>query len=154
MSLKQKPKGSIILKLVIVLLLALLVYTIWEPFNTVKQDEINQRESRARMSNIRNAQIFYFRQHQTYLRDLDTLIYWLRTDSLAVLKSDSLFRPLVKSAFSPELLKYSPRSQTEYKVLVDDSSTTQRYLIECPDGYGSIGSLTDISLLHRATWEY
>jgi hypothetical protein len=154
MSTRSKPKGSIILKIVIVLLLALLIYTIWEPFEIVRQEDSNQRESRLRMSNIRAAQMFYFRNHDTYVRDLDSLVYWIQTDSLVMAKSDSLFSPLVKSPFIPESLRFSPKSHQAYRMLVDDTSATKRYLIECPDGYGSIGSLTDLSLLHRASWEY
>jgi hypothetical protein len=151
---KSAPKGSIILKIVIVLLLALLVYTIWEPFDIVREEEINLRESRLRMSNIRSAQMFYFKHHDAYITDLDSLIYWIQTDSLVIAKSDSLFVPLAESPFVPESLRYSPKSHRVYRMVVDDTSATKRYLIEDPDGYGSIGSLTDVSLLHRATWEY
>ncbi len=150
---QPKPKGSIILKIVIVLLFGVLVYTIWEPFEIIKTQEQQRTESRLRMANIRNAQMFYFTQYQTYQKDLDSLVYWIQTDSLAVAKRDSLFKPLITGVFEPESLKYSPRSHEQYALAVDDTSTTHRYFLECPDGYGFVGSLEDVSQLHRASWE-
>jgi hypothetical protein len=151
---RVKPRGSIILKIIIVLLLGVLVYTIWEPFEHVRVEEQNMQESRLRMSNLRNAQMFYHRQYSTYQSDIDSLLRWIQTDSLVVAKSDSLFKPLSDGIFEPESLRFSPRSHQTYSIAVDDTSSTKRYLIECPDGYGSIGSLTDVSMLHRGSWEY
>jgi hypothetical protein len=150
---QPKPRGSIVLKIVIVLLIGVLVYTIWEPFDIIRTQDQLRTESRLRMSNIRNAQMFYFAQHQTYQRDLDSLIYWITTDSLVIAKQDSLFKPLQTGEFIAESLKFSPQSHETYILEVDDTSTTHRYYLECPDGYGFVGSLTDVSQLHRASWE-
>jgi hypothetical protein len=150
---QPKPRGSIVLKIVIVLLIGVLLYTIWEPFDIIRTQDQQRVESRLRMTNIRNAQMFYFGQHQTYQRDLDSLIYWITTDSLVIAKQDSLFRPLREGEFIAESLKYSPRSHEPYILEVDDTSATHRYYLECPDGFGSVGSLTDVSQLHRASWE-
>lgn len=149
----RKPRGSIVLKIIIVLLLGVLVYTIWEPYE-IKRTEARQRsESRLRMANLRNAQMFYYSQFQTYQKDLDSLITWIESDSLAVAKQDSIFKPLITGDFEPESLKYSPRSHEPYTIEVDDSSATHRYYIECPDGFGYVGSIDDLSQLHRASWE-
>lgn len=150
---KPKPKGSVVLKVIIVLLIGVLVYTIWEPFDIVRTEAQQRTESRLRMGNIRNAQMFHYAQYQAYLKDLDSLIYWIQTDSLVIAKRDSIFTPLITGVFEPESLKYSPRSHEPYKLEVDDTSTTHRYLIQCPDEFGFVGSLDDVSQLHRASWE-
>jgi len=150
---QPKPRGSLVLKIVIVLLIGVLVYTIWEPFDVIRTEERNRTESRLRMGNIRNAQMAYYSSYQTYQQDLDSLIYWIRTDSLVVAKQDSIFTPLSGGVFVPESLKYSPASHTEYEIQVDDTSSTHRYVIRCPDDFGFVGDLDDVSQLHRASWE-
>lgn len=151
---QHKPRGSLVLKIVIVLLIGVLVYTIWEPFEIIRTEERQRNESRLRMSTIRNAQMLHFSQHQSYIKELDSLVTWIKSDSLAIAARDSLFRPIATGVFEPESLKYSTRSHQEYKLEVDDtSSATHRYYIECPDGFGFVGSLDDVSQLHRASWE-
>jgi hypothetical protein len=150
---RPKPRGSVILKIIIVFLIALLVYTIWEPFDIIRTDEEHRAESRTRMAILRNTQILYFTQNRTYQRDIDSLITWLTTDSLAVARQDSLIRDVTAQPVNPEDLKYSPRSHEKYTILVDDTSSTHRYRIECPDSYGFVSDLDDVSQLHRASWE-
>ncbi len=150
---QKKPRGSLVLKIVIVLLLGVLVYTIWQPYEIKRTEARQQAESRLRMGNIRNAQMFYYAQYQTYQEDLDSLITWIQSDSLVIAKQDSIFRPLSAGIFEPESLKYSPRSHQEYKLEVDDTSATHRYYLECPDKFGYVGSIDDLSQLHRASWE-
>ena len=52
---------------------------------------------------------------------------------------------------------YEPYAYMEeeaaYKLAVDDSSTVKKYLLEDPDGYGSIGSLTDDQKVNKASRE-
>ncbi len=150
---QPKPRGSLVLKIVIVLLIGVLVYTIWEPFEIIRTEEQNRTESRLRMANIRNAQMAYYAEYQTYQSDLDSLIRWIQTDSLVVAKRDSIFKPLSAGVFIPESLKYSPASHTEYEIQVDDTSSTHRYVIRCPDEFGFVSDLDDVSQLHRASWE-
>lgn len=150
---QSKPRGSLVLKVIIVLLLGVLIYTIWEPFEIIRTEEQQRTESRLRMANLRNAQMFHFGEHQSYVKELDSLITWIKTDSLVIEKRDSLFKPLTINYFEPDSLKRSPRSHREYILEVDDTSTTHRYYIECPDGFGFVGDLDDVSQLHRASWE-
>jgi hypothetical protein len=150
---KQKARGSILLKIIIVLLLAVLIYTLWQPYEFKRTEARQLSESRLRMTNIRNAQMFHYREFQTYQRDLDTLITWIKSDSLVIAKSDSLFRPLLVGEFVADSLRYSPRTHRQYIIEVDDSSSTHRYYIECPDGFGFVSSIDDLSQLHRPSWE-
>ncbi len=149
----QKPRGSLVLKIVIVLLLGVLVYTIWEPYEIIRTEDRQRAESRLRMGNIRNAQMFYYSQYQTYQKDLDSLIYWIQSDSLVIAKRDSIFTALTTGPFEPESLRYSPRSHQNYIIEVDDTSATHRYYVECPDNFGYVSSIDDLSQLHRASWE-
>lgn len=153
MAVHKKARGSVLLKIIIVILLAVLIYTLWEPFEVIRTEDRQRTESRLRMTNLRNAQMFYFRQYQTYQRDVDSLITWIQSDSLVVAKSDSLFRPLRLGEFVADSLRYSPRSHRRYVIEVDDSSATHRYYIECPDGFGYVSSIDDLSQLHRPSWE-
>lgn len=149
----KKARGSILLKIIIVILLAVLIYTLWEPYEIRRTEDRHRAESRLRMTNIRNAQMFYFRQYQTYQREIDSLITWIESDSLVIAKSDSLFQPLRVGEFVADSLRYSPRSHRSYIIEVDDTSATHRYYIECPDGFGSVSSIDDLSQLHRPSWE-
>ena len=150
---KKRATGSWILKAIIVLLVALLVYVIYEPYQRMLASEASKKESRARMMNLRTAELYFIGATGYYTGSLDSLLSFVRTDSTMLAVRDSVFKPLRHGQFSIDSLKFSPRTHQPYKLSVDNSMAIKKYLLECPDGYGSIGSLTDDSRINKGSWE-
>lgn len=151
MSITREAKGSIILKIVIVLLMAVLVYVIYEPYQIQAQEEAYRTESRLRMLNIRAGQLQHIGQYGRYASTLDSLVMFIQTlpDSVRSVA----FTPLSTGTFTPGSLLHAPKSDRPYVLISVDTSAIKKYLLEDPDGYGSIGSLTDDSRVNKASWE-
>ena len=153
MSVYQETKGSPILKAVIVLLFGILIYIIYEPYQIREQEESNKRESRARLMNIRSAQLLYITDFGKYAPSIDSLIAFVKGKIAAGTVPADTFRPLTMSAFDPDSLHHTPGSLRPYSVTSVDSTVIKKYVAEDPDGYGTIGSLTDDSRVNKASWE-
>ncbi|HEX9614504.1 MAG TPA: hypothetical protein VGA55_03330 [Bacteroidota bacterium] len=151
MSVYQDAKGSPVLKGVIVVLLGILLYVIYEPYQIREEEEMYRRESRARMVNIRQAQLLYISDHLIYCNNLDTLVAFVKAKPDSVLISQ--FKPLVMSPFAPESLLHTPKTSRPYKLATVDTTVIKKYFLEDPDGYGSIGTLTDDTRVNKASWE-
>ncbi|MEE9225852.1 MAG: hypothetical protein V3U68_06640 [Bacteroidota bacterium] len=150
---RRQPKGSIVLKIVIVVLVAVLVWVIYEPYAYMKQESAFKLESRLRMVNIRQAELLYLNRNGRYSSNLDSLILFIKTDTAIAARMDSIFKPLSDGTFNPEFLKYTPKSHRSYNIQVDDTSAVKKYFLEDPDGYGTIGSLDDEKKVNKASWE-
>lgn len=151
MSLTREAKGSVILKVIIVLLTAVLVYVIYEPYQIQAQEESFRAESRLRMVNIRAAQLQYIGNYGRYVSTLDSLVEFIET--LPDTTRAAIFLPLTTGTFTPRSLVTSPKSNRPYTFVAVDTSAIKKYVLECPDGYGTIGSLTDDSRVNKASWE-
>lgn len=152
MSVYHEAKGSLLYKAIIALLLALLVYVIYEPYKIREEEEFYKRESRARMLNIRAAELQYINRFFRYNTSLDSLVKFIQDSLIAKGADQGVFVPLSNGLFVPESLLHSPKSLLPYKLAVNDTSRIKKYLLECPDGYGSIGSVTDDSRVNKASW--
>lgn len=151
MSVYQEAKGSPILKGVIALLFVILAYVLYEPYQIRKEEETYQNESRARLINLRQAQLLHISQRSRYNTSLDSLVQFIHT--LPDSTRTAYFKPLVLSSFVPESLLHAPKSWKSYRLQVVDTTAIMKYILEDPDGYGSIGSLTDDSRVNKASWE-
>lgn len=153
MSVYQDSQGSPILRAVIVVLFGVLIYVLYEPYQIREQEESYKRESRARMINIRAGQLMYISETGRYAPHIDTLVAFIRMkwDSGAI--PPETFKPLTTSDFLPESLHNAPKSGTPYSIRAVDTSVIKKYLLEDPDGYGSVGSLTDDARVNKASWE-
>jgi hypothetical protein len=153
MSVYHQAKGSLVLRAIIVVLFGILVWVLYEPYKIREQEEMYKRESRLRMQNIRTAQLKYIEFRGTYARSITDLVEFVK----AGLASDSLnvgmFRPLTSGSFVPESLLYSPKTWKLWELSVVDTTAIKKWYVEDPNGYGSIGSLTDDSKVNKASWE-
>ena len=171
------------LYLVIAILTILLIkIAIIDPGKYVASEKYNKTESRLRMDNIKEAEILWQKKNGTFVGNLDELINFIKHDPYvdSVIHSfDSLmmkianpFKPLSNGEFTPDSLKWSPKSHTPYVLLIDtsvsvdtfinrrgkithiDSTVTfgSRYFLKDPDGYGTIGSLETDALKNTASW--
>jgi hypothetical protein len=153
MSVYHEAKGSLLNKVIIVILLAVLIYVIYEPYKIREQEEFYKRESRTRMLNIRAAQLQYINRFFRYNTSLDSLVQFIHDSVMAKGSWQGIFLPLSNGLFVPESLLHSPKSLRPYELSVNDTSRIKKYLLVCPDGYGSIGSITDDSRVNKASWE-
>lgn len=156
---------------------------ILDPKEIVAERKYYQTETRLRMKNLREAQRLYERVNEHFTDNLDTLIHFIKTsefvdsirtgyDSIAKRPTDT-FLKLSHGEFVPESLYYTPRSHQKFVMQVDtltniDSVVNQfgklrridttiiigeNYVIEDPDGHGTIGDLYNAALKHAASWE-
>ncbi|HWP82241.1 MAG TPA: hypothetical protein VNN76_06270 [Bacteroidota bacterium] len=153
MSIYHESKGSPVLKAIIVVLLGVLLYVLYEPYQVREREENYKKESRLRMMNIRTAQLQYISEKGVYANSLDTLVAFVKEKLAAGAIDPSIFKPLSHGAFTPDSLLKTPKSQRPYSLQTVEQTVIKKYLLEDPDGYGSIGSLTDDTRVNKASWE-
>lgn len=169
--------------IIVILVIVLIKVAIIDPKEIVEQEKYSKKESRLRMTNLKEAEILYEKKYGRYTANLDSLIHFIKTDSTV----DSLmtaidtitkrpanpFVALSHGEFVPDSLIRTPKSNRRYIVEIDtslqiDTVINQRgkilrvdsvlaigtkYYIEDPDGYGTIGSLEDEALKNTVSWE-
>ncbi|MFH5831428.1 hypothetical protein ACG2F4_00965 [Halalkalibaculum sp. DA3122] len=148
---------SIILGIIILVLGYFLYHAIVDPYEEVLEREQMTERVRHRMSNVRDA----LQQYKNTRGDfpptqggLDSLVQFLKTDSLMVAEGDSLFTELPPSTYDPDSIIYSPRSpEKRFEYTLNDTLRPQIYLLEDPDTDDRIGSLEQTTLLNAASWE-
>lgn len=141
---------QVILGIVIVILAYVLYVSITEPYKVVeRQREMTQR-TRDRMAHIRTAMIRYERVNERYPTTLDSLVMFVKQDSLMVAKRDSVFGEPVQA----DSLPFSPRTGNQFELSVNDTARVKTYLLEDPDSGDRIGTLEpDVTRLNAASWE-
>ena len=141
---------QVVLAIFIVVLGYVLYTSIVEPYAKVERAKQVTEDTRARMGNVRTAMIMYEREHDRFVTSLDSLVLWLRADSLVMANADSVFGTSVIL----DSLLYSPRTGNLFTLQVNDTSNVNIYLLLDPDSNDSIGSLiADITLLNASSWE-
>jgi hypothetical protein len=174
----------ILLYVVIAILTVILIkVAILDPKEVVAVEKFNRKESRLRMDNIKEAQILWQKKNGNFTDNLNDLITFIKDDPFVdsvVNAFDSLtmkiadpFNPLSHGEFTPESLKFTPRSHSMYVLQIDTSISIDttvnrrgkvirvdttitlgtRYFLEDPDGYGTIGDLYNDALKNTASWE-
>ena len=108
------------------------------------------RQTRERMGHIRTAMIRFQGQNGRYTRSLDSLVMFVKQDSLFGAATDSIFG----AGFIPDSLPVSPRTGSRFLLSVNDTSRVHTYLLRDPDSNDRIGTeLPDITLLNASSWE-
>jgi len=156
MSIQNPSKGSIVFKLIIVLLIGVLIYVLYEPYVIFEQEIYYKAESRLRMENIRVAQLKFISDPKgvgKYNNSLDSLILYIKAGLESGTLKKEEFKPLTSGTFVPESLARTPKSWVPYMLATVDTAVIKKYVLECPDGYGTIGSLTEEEKLNKADWE-
>ena len=174
---------AVLYAVIIILIIILVKAAIIDPNKVVAAENYYKTESRARMKDIKEGEILWFKKHGHYTNNLDSLVAFLKTspavdsakNSIDTLlnKSTNPFVNLSVGKFVPDSLYKTPKSFSPYtlqtdtlinidtvnsrtgKILRIDSMKQigSRYFLEDPDGYGSIGSLTNDALINTASWE-
>src|SRR5699024_6442431 len=144
---------TIVLGIVIIVLGYILYHSIVDPYQKVIEREQMTKKVRYRMGNIRDALIRYERKTDSFPPSeggLDTLVQYIRTDSVMKLKADSLFQPLDPSKeFNADSLVYSPRPpHKKFVYEVNDTLRPPIYLLKDPDSEDQVGSLENTTKLN------
>jgi hypothetical protein len=168
---------------IIILAIVLVKVAIIDPKNAVETQEYYKTETHLRMKNLKEGEILWQLKYGKFTANLDSLVSFIKTDPMVdsiknafdtlTQKSANPFVPLSTGQFTPESLYFSPRTHQRFLVSVDtavsadtvvnrrgqitriDTTTTMGnlYMIEDPDGNGTIGSTTDEALKNTASWE-
>jgi hypothetical protein len=169
--------------IIAILTLVLIKVAIIDPKKIVDIEKYSKQESRLRMKDIKVAEMLWYKKHKRFSGSLDSLVTFLKTDpsvdsaknamDTLTNRSANPFVDLSNGQFTPESLYYAPQSHRQYTLNIDtttgvDTVVNRRgkimkidtvtkigtlYYLEDPDGYGSIGSLTDSTQKNNASWE-
>jgi hypothetical protein len=141
---------QLVLAIIIVGLAYFLYVSITEPYAAVEHRREVTRMTRDRMGQVRAALGVFERANGRYPSSLDSLVLYVRTDSVVSTKTDSLFG----EGFRPDSLVYSPRTGSMFEYALNDTGRVAIYLLKDPDTDDHIGSLIpDVTLLNAASWE-
>jgi len=141
---------QIVLGIVIVALAYWLYVSITEPYKLIERQEEVTRQTRDKMGDIRAAMIRYEELNDRYVTSLDSLVEFVKNDSLYQAAGDSIFGP----DFVADSLIYSPRTGKKFVLSVNDTANVMTYRLEDPDTGDYIGTLEpDITKLNAASWE-
>lgn len=141
---------QVALGLVIVALAYWLFVSITEPYEAIERQEEVTEMTRARMGAVRTAMIRYEELNDRFVTSLDSLVDFVRNDSLYRADADSIFW----DGFVADSLVRSPRTGKKFVLSVNDTSRVNTYLLQDPDSDDQIGTLEpDITKLNAASWE-
>lgn len=109
-------KGSIILKLLIVILSAALVATILYPKKIWEEEERNTNTCRANMDRIFKAQMIYLQHHNNYTNNLDQLISFIKDSSKTII------REYIKAdtALAEQMLKHLLTTDPQANLIINN----------------------------------
>lgn len=155
---KRNQILSIVLGVIIIFLGYYLYRSIVDPYQEVVKRKHMTERVRHRMGNVRDALIQFEHKKNHFpptKGGLDTLVSWLKTDSLMVAHGDSLFQPLEATrTYNPDSLIYSPRPpHKKFQYTLNDTLRPPIYLLQDPDTDDHIGSLTKTTMLNAGSWE-
>ena len=140
----------LLLLVVIVGLTYVLYRSLTVPYEKVRLQEEVTQNTRDRMGYVRTALIRYEQQKGRFTSSLDSLVMFVKADSLFMAKSDSIFG----EGFVADSLPFSPRTGKRFQLSVNDTTRIKTYLLKDPDTDDQIGTaLPDITLLNASSWE-
>ncbi len=170
---KEPTYIHVILLLIAAGLIYLLIQVaIVEPSNIMELEKYYKAESRQRMINIKEAEVLYKNKFGKFTGSLDSLFNFINNDPSVREKKDSIFVNLKSGSFVLDSIRFSPKSHSQYLLQIDTSTSIDtvvnqrgkflrvdttvvigaRYLLECPDGYGSIGDLKNDLKINVPSW--
>ena len=108
------------------------------------------------MLSVKDA-IIYYQQKKGNLPPeeggLDSLVAFLKTDSLAIANGDSMFKQRPPLKYSADSLLYSPIAPFgKFTYAVNDTMRPPLYLLSDPNSDNSIGDLERTTLLNAPSW--
>ncbi|MGN8225685.1 MULTISPECIES: hypothetical protein [unclassified Gracilimonas] len=125
------------------------------PYQEVKEREALEEKVRQRLIDTKDALIQYQTRNETFPPTeggLDSLVNFLKTDSLMIAMGDSLFGTTF-DVYNPDSLVYSPRSPfPKWEYTLNDTLRPQIYLLEDPGSDDAVGSLERTTMRNAPNW--
>lgn len=151
---KRNQIISIVLATVAIGLSYVLYVSITEPYQEVIEREKVTAEVRGRMLAIKDVLIQYELRNRKFPPaegGLDSIIAFVKTDSLVSSMADSMFSNI--NPFVAEQIVYSPRNpDMKFIYTVNDTLRPPIYLLEDPTTKDAIGSLERTTLRNSPNW--
>lgn len=153
---KRNQILSIVLAIIIIVLGYFLYHAIVDPYQEVAEREQMTERVRFQMTNVREALNHYRGENGQYpptKGGLDSLVSFLKSDSLMVAQGDSLFQPLNEGAYNPDSFVFSLRPpHKKFEYTLNDTLRPQIYELKDPDTEDKIGDLNRTTLLNAPSW--
>jgi hypothetical protein len=144
---------SAVLFVVIVVLAYFLYDSIVTPYKKVLEQQAMTEAVRTRMSNVRTALNRYKNENKKFPVSLDSLVYFIKTDSATVAVADSLFQEKAPYEYNPDSFVVSQRTGKTFFYQVNDTLRPPIYLLKDPDSNDAIGDTLRTTSLNAASWE-
>ena len=142
---------QIVLGLVIIALGYWLYISITAPWEAVERERAVTAMTRDQMDKVRIALIRHERVEDRFPGTLDSLLIWIRQDSVIQSNPDSVFE---RMNINLDSLVYSPRTGNRFLYTLNDTGRVKIYLLKDPDSDDRIGSESpDVTQLNAASWE-
>lgn len=142
---------QIVLGLVIVALGYWLYVSITEPWDAVERERAVTAMTRSQMDKVRIALIRHERVEDRFPGTLDSLMLWVRQDSVIQADPNGVFETV---GINLDSLIYSPRTGAKFIYTLNDTGRVKIYLLKDPDSDDQIGSETpDVTQLNAASWQ-
>ncbi len=147
---------TVVLGIIIIVLAYWLYDSLVTPYQQVLAKQAETEQVRDRMSAVRDALVQYEAKHKKFPPTeggLDSLVNYVKTDSLMIALGDSLFGGSFTAGFVPESLVYSPRPpHNKFIYTLNDTIRPTLYLLEDPDSDDEIGHLERTTLRNAPNW--
>ena len=174
---------GILYAIIVILIFVLIKVAIIDPTKIVETEKYFKDEARLRMKDLREAEILWEKKHGSFSGNLDSLITFVKyspfvdsvrnvMDSLNNRSLDPFYK-LSDGQFTPDSLYTTPKSGKRFELSVDTTRSIDTiytpsgrikriennvqvgtlYLLNDPDGYGSIGGLDNVAKKNAASWE-
>lgn len=157
MNIDQRNKIiTVVLAIVIVGLAYWLYDSLVTPYKEVEAKKAETELVRTRMVDIKDALIHYETRNDEFPPTeggLDSLVEFIKNDSMMIAISDSLFRDSFTSDFNPDSIIYSPRPpHNRFEYTRNDTIRPSLYLLEDPDTDDAVGSLDRTTMRNAPNW--
>ncbi len=146
---------SVVLGIIIIALSWWLYDSIVTPYKVVEERKAETERVRNRMLTLKDALVQYEARYGHFPPTeggLDSVVNYLKTDSLMVAMGDSIFRQLAPLTYTPESLIIAPRSGERFTYTVNDTTRPPLYLLEDPDSDDEVGSLSRTTMRNAPNW--
>ena len=136
---------------VLIVVLGVWLYrSITDPWEAIERQQALTESTRQQMIHVRTALTRYEREEDHFPASLDSLVLWIRSDSLISADPQNVFNTDVHL----DSLIFSPRTGKILNYALNDTGRVDIYLLQDPDSEDHIGSeIPDITLLNAASWE-
>lgn len=148
-----------IISIFLILIIIALSYVLYDAIVTPWQKEMAKRkltdDTRFRLTLVRDALVNYQARHPEgkFPSTLDSLVLFLKTDSLMLVQAKDLFTEPSRS-YNPDSLIFSHQPPYEkFVYTVNDTIRPPLYLLKDPGSDDAIGSLERITLLNAPNWQ-